>query len=71
MYIFLQQALPRLVLHRTQEVEKKGKLRVRFSPTKGKPRCIKRRFRVRVTKIVSRPWCLSQDKNKKFPLLNV
>ena len=34
MYIFLQQALPRVVIHRTQVVEKKWKLRVRFNPTR-------------------------------------
>ena len=31
---YLQQALPRVAIHRTQVVEKKWKLRVRFSPTK-------------------------------------
>ena len=34
MYTYLQQALLRVVIHRTQEVKKKWKLRVRFSPTK-------------------------------------
>ena len=34
MYISLQQALLRVVVHRTQVAEKKWKLRVRFSPTK-------------------------------------
>ena len=31
MYTYLQQALPRVVIHRTQVVEKKWKLRVRLS----------------------------------------
>ena len=30
---YLQQALPRVVIHRTQVVDKKWKLRVQFSPT--------------------------------------
>ena len=34
MYSYLQQALPRVVIHRTQIVDKKWKLRVQFSPTK-------------------------------------
>ena len=34
MYTYLQQALPRVVTHRTQVVEEKWKLRVWFSPTK-------------------------------------
>ena len=31
---YLQQALPRVVIHRTQAVDNKWKLRVQFSPTK-------------------------------------
>ena len=34
MYSYLQQALPRVVINRTQVVDKKWKLRVQFSPTK-------------------------------------
>ena len=34
MYAYLQQALTRVVIHHTQEVEKKWKLRLRFSLTK-------------------------------------
>ena len=34
MYTYLQQALPRIVTHRTQVVEEKWKFRVWFSPTK-------------------------------------
>ena len=33
MYSYLQQAPPRVVIHRTQAVDKKWKSRVRFSPT--------------------------------------
>ena len=36
MYISLQQALLRVVVHRTQVVEKKWKLRVLLSPPKEK-----------------------------------
>ena len=36
MYISLQQALLRVVVHLTQVVEKKWELRVLFSPTKEK-----------------------------------
>ena len=34
MYTYLQQALPRVVIHLTKEAKKKWKLRARFSPTK-------------------------------------
>ena len=34
MYTYLQQAPPRVLLHRTQVVKKKWKLRAWFSPTK-------------------------------------
>ena len=34
MYTYRQQALPRVVIHRTQVAKKKWKLRARFSPTK-------------------------------------
>ena len=34
MYSYLQQALPRVVINRTQVVDKKWKLRVQSSPTK-------------------------------------
>ena len=34
MHSYIQKALPKVVIHRTQVVEKKWKLRVRFSPTK-------------------------------------
>ena len=34
MYTYLQQALPRVVIHRTQVTKNKWKLRVRFSPMK-------------------------------------
>ena len=34
MYTYLQQAPPRVLLHRTQVVKKKWKMRVWFSPTK-------------------------------------
>ena len=34
MHSYIQQALPKVVIFRTQVVEKKWKLRVRFSPTK-------------------------------------
>ena len=33
-YLYLQQALPRVVIRRTQVAKKKWKLRARFSPTK-------------------------------------
>ena len=68
MYIYLQQALPRVVIHLTQAVEKKWKLRVRFSPTKVN-RVHERRSRRRLTKKVSRLRCLGQDKNKKIPVI--
>ena len=37
MYTYLQQVLPRVFIHRTQVVEKKWKLWVRFSPKKENP----------------------------------
>ena len=46
MYSYLQQALPRVVINRTQVVDKKWKLRVRFSP--------KKENRVHQTKILTK-----------------
>ena len=50
MYTYLQQALPRVLIHRTQVVKKEWKLRGRFSPTKENR--IKRRSLQRLTKTV-------------------
>ena len=38
MSIYLQQALPRVVIHRTQVIKKIWTLRLRFRPKKGQPR---------------------------------
>ena len=51
-YIYLQQALPRVLIPCTQAVKKKWKLRVRFSPIRRSAACIKQRFRRRLTKAV-------------------
>ena len=69
MHAYLQQALSRVVIHHTQVVEKKWKLRVRFSPTKEN--------RVHQTKISTKtdkdgfsPAVFRSRLNKIFPLLN-
>ena len=67
MYYYLQQALPRVLIHLTRAVEKKWNLRVRFSPLLRRTASIRRGL----TKTVSRLRFSGQDQNKKFLLLNV
>ena len=50
MYTYLPTYLPRVLIHRTQVVKKKWKLRGQFSPTTENR--IKRRFLRRLTKTV-------------------
>ena len=57
MYYYLQQAVPRVLIHLTRAVEKKWNLRVRFSPLLRRTASIRRGL----TKTVSRLRFSGQD----------
>ena len=70
MYTDLQQALPRVLIHRTQVVKRNGSCQC-GSALRRRATCIKRRFGRRLTKTVPQQRCSGQDQNKNLPLLNV
>ena len=69
MYTFPQHALPRVVIHRTQVVKEKWKLRVRLSATKEN-RVHQTKMATKTDKDGSRLRRSGQDWDKKLLLLN-
>ena len=68
MSTYFQQALPRIVIHRTQVEEKRNGSCQYGSAPRRRAACIKRRFRPGVTKTVSHPRCSGQDQTRKTPV---
>ena len=68
MSTYFQQAVPRIVIHRTQvEQRKNGSCQYGSAPRR-RAACIKRRFRPGVTKTVSHRRCSGQDQTRKTPV---
>ena len=69
MSTYLQQALPRVVIHRTQVLKKKQMLLLRFSPTKENR--VHQKISIKTDKDGFSPAIFKSRLNKKISLLNV